>query len=336
MRNPSLATTVTQDFKADLKALFKRERIGHMAAHQYQSSNFKGDRVQGSKLWEDFIQASEDYYIHEDEQKLIKSCVKDLHFNEVVIDLGCGGRSSVMAKIVYLLHKTRAKLYVPVDLSQSFLTEAFNAARKKTGIDVAPVHTDFNTGMPTLSPLWTHLREPKVLSVMFGATVMNIECDPELGFPYAKFQKNIEALRKLIDHNGDLVITYDSCMDIDKVYNSYSHELQRDFGVNMMHRVARDIGINGHYNPDAWIYEPTIHEHEDCIIVAHNVIATENMTFKIDGEKFRIRKGDTFTLDTSIKASSELVKNTLNDAGIRTKEIRHSEDNTATWHRLKL
>lgn len=336
MRKPSLATTVTQDFKADFKALLNRERIGHMAAHQYQAANFKGDRVQGSKLWDDFIQASKDYYIHEDEQKLINACVKDVSFNDVVVDLGCGGKSSVMAKMVYLLHKTRASLYVPVDLSQSFLTEAFNAARQKTGVDVAPVHTDFNTGRPTLAPLWSHINEPRVLSVMFGATVMNIECDPAQGFPYEKFKANIEALRELISSNGDLVITYDSCMDIDKVYNSYSHELQRDFGVNMMHRVARDIGINGHYNPDAWIYEPTIHEHDDCLIVAHNVIATENMTFKIDGEKFRIRKGDTFTLDTSIKASSDLVTEALRDAGIRTKEIRYSEEQTATWHRLKL
>ncbi len=337
MRKPSLATTVTQDFKADFTALLRRERMGHMAAHQYQAPKYKGDRVQGSDLWEAFIQASTDYYIHSDEQSLIKKCVKKLGSKDVVVDLGCGGKSSAMAKIVYLLRKVKPELYVPVDLSQKFLTETFNTVKQKTqGTDVAPVHTDFNTGRPTLSPLWSHLVSTNVMAVMFGATVMNIECDPQKGFPYQKFKKNIKALRELIASESELVITYDACMDIDKVYNSYSHELQRDFGVNMMHRVARDLNISGHYNPDGWIYEPTIYEHDDCLIVAHDVIATENMTFKIDGEQYRIRKGDTFTLDTSIKASSELVEKTLKAEGIKTTEVRQSEDKTATWHKLKL
>ena len=321
-------------FKRDLMALFKGQRKGHMGQYQYSKQDHENDPVQGAKLREQFLKSSKDYYIKKDEQRLINNKSKDLGAQDVVIDLGCGPEESVRDKVFGVLEQTKAQRYVPVDLSVDYLKSAAAAVLCKfMNIDVDTVHTDFNTGKPVLSFKAKAGEKSRVLSLMFGATAMNIEADPEQGFPIERFKENMAAVRDLVDGQGKMVITYDSCLDVKKVYKSYAHDLQRKFGANLMHRIERDFNTKG-FDPAQWEYEPVIHEHDDCLIVAHTVIPKKNMRFEVDGHKFTVKKGQQFVLNTSIKVNSDFVTKALNEIGISTEKVYSTADKTATWHML--
>jgi uncharacterized SAM-dependent methyltransferase len=292
-------TDQTKDFLAAVKATLRHERHGILGPWQYSDSNFSGDPVRGALLWEGFLKSSKDYYplqnevrlIHENAARLLKRQKRPV----ILVDFGPGPRQAVLDKTIPIarIFKDVAG-YCPVDISRDYLISACEVVhRENPDILFKAFNMDF-FGEDIPLPAG-HAR----LGLFFGSSISNLEGNPEDGIPEEEIIRQLSHLHRVLGEDGALLMAYDANQDEASILQSYLHELQKAFGVNVMHRIKRDLPIHGDFDPYAWKYEPVWHEktHQLC----HTVICERDQSFWLDDERFDIKAGERFILNNSYK-----------------------------------
>lgn len=322
-------------FADDAIALFTGAKQAHMGKYMFSSPYHPNDPVRGAEKFADVFNRCAHYYIPRDEQRLIMQMIRSLPTYSSLIDLGCGTRDSVQNKAIPLLQAINATNYHPVDINHDYLNAACAVIKNHNPrLNAHSIAADFFQS--ELKQTFNNIPNERALAVMLGGTAMNLTCSPHQGFPADDFIALMTNCLSALPQGSDMVITYDSCTDANKIYGSYNTKLQAAFVTNLMQRIARDLTPYGTFDAKAWCYVPQIVKHDSCIIVAQNLIATKDMTFCIADTQTHIMSGQPLTFNSSIKPRAELITDILNRAQITTTQIRAHCNNTATWHSFKL
>ncbi len=321
-------------FASDTITLFNGTKQGHMGKYMFSSPLYANDPVRGAEEFADVFNRCARYYIPHDEQNLITQVLPKLAPYNTVIDFGCGTRESVETKAIPLLKATHAANYCAVDINRDYLNDITHTIQSAApDINHKTLCTDFSNA--NLKSALNAPSNDNALAIMLGGTAMNLTCTPHEGFPKDDFIALIENCLNALPQNSDMVITYDSCTNADKIYHSYYTKRQAAFATNLMHRIKRDLTPYGTFDPAAWRYTPQIIPHDDCLIVAQNLTATKDMTFCIGDQQIHAIAGLPLTFGSSIKPSAELIKNILETRGITTTRIARTAEQTVTWHEIK-
>ncbi len=328
-------TMQKSDFADDTIALFTGAKQAHMGKYMFSSPHHPSDPVRGAEKFADVFNRCAHYYIPRDEQRLIMDMARNLPTYNSLIDLGCGTRDSVQNKAIPLLQAINASNYHPVDINHDYLKTACAVIKTHIPqIKANSIAADFFKS--DLKQAFNSISNERALAVMLGGTAMNLTCSPHQGFPADDFIALITNCLRALPQDSDMVITYDSCTDAKKIHGSYNTKLQAAFATNLMQRIARDLAPYGTFDAKAWRYAPQIVKHDNCIIVAQNLIATKDMTFCIADTQMHITSGQPLTFNSSIKPSAELIKSILEEHGISTTRLENSAEQTVTWHGLKM
>ena len=327
-------TIQKSDFADDTIALFTGAKQAHMGKYMFSSPHLPSDPVRGAEKFADVFNRCAHYYSPRDEQRLIIQMIPNLSTYNSLIDLGCGTRDSVQNKAIPLLQAINASNYHPVDINHDYLNTACAVIKTHTPqIKANSIAADFFKS--DLKQAFNSISNDRALAIMLGGTAMNLTCSPHQGFPKDDFIALMSNCLRALPRDSDMVITYDSCTDAHKIYGSYNTKLQAAFATNLMQRIARDLAPYGTFDANAWRYAPQIVKHDNCIIVAQNLIATKDMTFCIADIQMHITSGQSLTFSSSIKPRAELITDILNRAKITTTNIRAHCNNTATWHSFR-
>ncbi len=310
--NPTLNENTL--FLSDMQALFRKERHGHVGAWQYSDNEGAHDPVRGAILWEAFLKASKDYYPLHTEIELIRNKAGLLIGKRVnpvwLTDFGPGPPQTVRLKTLPIKkHFQHVVGYSPIDLSETYLHEASQVVfEDQPNISLKAFHADYFTDYIQL-PKGNHTP----FGLFFGSTISNFEGRPEDGMPTDAIINQLVRLKEILGNGGELMMAYDANQDEQSILSSYMHELQMEFGRNIMHRVVRDLPVYGNFYPDAWRYEPQWHAqtHQLC----HTIICEKDMDFWLGDEHFKPKAGESFILNNSFKYPVEKMNEWSQQAG---------------------
>ena len=208
-------------------------------------------------------------------------------------------RSSQNKQSPFLKPLKNISQYVAVDINDAFL----KTAQKIIGsnFDKKLKFLGINEDFEAMSPIAKH---GKALGLFFGAST-NFEEFPEGMLDLLK------SFKRAIGKGGNLVMTIDTNTDPKSVIQSYNHPLHAEQIANLMHRITRDIAIEGDFDPYAWHYEtdtkPMTYKGHDLLLTGHVLVAEKPMSFFIDGEHFTIKEGERLVVDQSYKISVDLM-----------------------------
>lgn len=299
--------TVNQELLRDTLDLFSNRRAGHMGKWMYSYPLFEGDPVRGAELWAKVIENAKNgspYYVFNDERTLIQKASPQiasyLTQNYSLIDLGPGSRDAFTGKIEPIIKAgIHAREYIGVDISTSILDDIERQVQQSYPfISAKTVNTDFFEAAFKYPSA-----QPAELSVLFGLTLFNLCIDPRIaGLPE---QLLSSYLNRLASHfrteNGLLVITQDTNQDPEALAKAY--ETNRTYQCTLLHRIARDLPIDGNYDPNG--FELVMEFHPDTKAYSMSFQATKPMRFSIDGELFNVEKNERFYFHNCFKFSAE-------------------------------
>ncbi len=299
-------------FLSDMQALLRRERFANVGSWQYSDSQSANDPVRGARLWERFLKATKDYYPLYDGIDLIKNksgiLIGQRNEPTWLSDFGCGSKKATQGKVIPVKrHFKNVTGYSPIDKSHTFLLEASSVINQdQSGIPIKAFQADYAEDE-------IKLPQGKNFGIFFGSTISNIEGRPEDGIPTDEIISLMVKLKSILGDDGELLMDYDANQDEQSILASYMHELQREFGRNIMQRVARDLPVFGDFDPNAWRYEPVWHEkmHQLC----HTIVSERNMDFYLGDERFKIAAGESFILNNSFKYPVEKMQEWCEQAG---------------------
>ncbi len=110
-------------FKQDVIDLFSGKRGGHVEHWLYSDTLRK--EYSGSQLWQEFLKASNDYYVLGNEIDLIAkvapSLTASLPLVDAVVDFGVGDGQALQKKVLPIVDSLKTvQSYIGVDLSAAF------------------------------------------------------------------------------------------------------------------------------------------------------------------------------------------------------------------------
>jgi len=322
----SLSSQISIDenalFLSDMQSLFGKERFAHVGSWQYSDSESANDPVKGAFLWENFLKATKNYYPLSGGIELIKDKSGLLIGNRTeptwIADFGCGSEKATTGKVIPVKrHFKNVTGYSPIDKSHTFLVEASTAIEQdQSGIPIKAFQADYAQDE-------IQLPNGKNFGIFFGSTISNIEGRPEDGMPIDEIISLMTKLKSVLGDDGELLMDYDANQDEQSILASYMHDLQIEFGRNIMQRVKRDLPVFGDFDANAWRYEPVWHEktHQLC----HTIVSERDMDFYLGDERFKIKAGEKFILNNSFKYPVEKMKEWCQEAGWNTQS--HVMDN---------
>lgn len=285
------------DFMKDIHDLFSRQKAGHVGSWQYSVPHHHGDAVRGSQYWEAFISHASEYYPYHEESQIIQENYEDIcaHIADAknLVDMGTGGIGAYFDKIHPILsNHSNISSYCPIDVSKQFLTEGYNYFTKTlTHIDFTPHKCDFfKEPIPKF--------DQKSCYALLGNTICNVEGDLHTALPEEMILDNLRHFKHNMKESY-LLISQDSNHDDISLDRAYSYPYHKEFGRNLMHRIFRDLPVEGDYDPKGWTYVP--HWDPKNNRLAHTVIATKDHSFSISGRPYDVQFGERFVLNNSYK-----------------------------------
>lgn len=292
------------ELQRDALAFFNQNRSGsvhgsgNMGKWTYSSQTHKDDPVCGGILWDLFVVLHRDYYVKRNQIRLInenldwlQSVTGDV---DAVLDFGCGGDEAIQDQAIPLLQKyNTARSYMPIDLCGSFIDAAVSqiTTTLNGSVRIIPCEADFTKplhGVPA----------GRKLGLFFGAST-NFEEFPE------GMTSLLDAFKDAVGQGGFLAMAIDTNNDAASVRKSYDHPLHGQQILNIVHRLKRDLNIQGTLDPRAWEYDIEIEEVEysghKVLLAKHDIVATRDQSFVIDRHFISIKAGERLTVDKSYK-----------------------------------
>jgi dimethylhistidine N-methyltransferase len=257
---------------------------------QLPSKYFYDER--GSDLFEQ-ICALDEYYPTDCEMEIMSRYIDEIARytgeNVQLIELGSG--SSLKTRLL-LKHCKNLNMYVPVDISGSFLKEVADKLRKEfPEIGIYPVAADYT--LPFEIPGATSADKRVVYYP--GSTIGNFT------------QENAKQFLGTIAgslHPGDgLLIGVDLKKDTDVLEAAYNDKkgITAEFNKNMLRRLNRELGADFDVNQ---FRHKALYNREKGRIEMH-LESTTNQVVRLNGQQIYFEKGETIHTENSHKYTIE-------------------------------
>jgi len=216
----------------------------------------------------------------------------------------------------------RPAAYVPVDISGEHLMDAARALRKDyASLKVEPVCADFTR--PFTLPA-VPLRTARRRIVYFpGSTIGNFPRDEAIGL--------LARLRQIAGEDGALLLGVDRVKPqaiLERAYDDAAG-VTAEFNLNALRHLNRELGTD---------FEPAAFEHRAPWVAEHgriemHLVATRDTTFSLDGEDFRLARGDYLLTEYSHKYTLEDATAKAAAAGLA---LRHAWSDPEEWFSVLL
>ena len=212
------------------------------------------------------------------------------------IELGAGDGFKTKELLNLLCKKSYKFSYIPIDISQNALENLEKSlSHQLPEIDIKPAHGDYFEVLDSLKDS----NHPKII-LFLGSNIGNIPDELASEFIY-KLGANLNFNDKLL-LGVDLI---KSASVILPAYND-SKGVTRDFNLNLLHRINRELG--GNFKVGNFIHEPEYIENEG-IAKSYLVSTTPQKVFieKID-KTYSFKQGEKILTEISRKYNDEIIE----------------------------
>lgn len=275
-------------FLEEARAMWRHERPVDLGAWCYLDA--------GVSLWQEFTKHADSYYVNRSEAALIARHApeigalvrKGLDQNAGVIlgELGPGSRHAVRRKTWPMVAAVDPDLYVAADHAAGALDEAQSVLKElRPALPVRRLEIDFNRAVLPLP------EDGRRVVVQFGSTIGNVSGWPGGKVPPEALRDALTVYRKSLRRGDYLVIGYDANQDEESLIAAYGHPLSIAFGENLLSVMAAHLPMEGFKIPD-FRYVPSWHP--DSHLMAFELVAQADGSFRLDGERIAYRKGERF------------------------------------------
>jgi dimethylhistidine N-methyltransferase len=240
----------------------------------------------GSELFEAITRLPE-YYPSRTERHILATHAAEIARltgpGRVVVEFGSGAS----VKTPLLLSATDPSAYVPVDISGDFLRESAAAlAGSFPALCIHPVEADFT--QPIALPA---LGDAARLGFFPGSTIGNLV--PNMAVDL------LRAMRVTLGEGSQLLIGIDRVKDPAVLVPAYADAdgVTAAFNLNLLHRINREL--DGDVPVEAFRHVARWNDAQSRIEM--HLEAQEQVAFKVAGQSFGMRRGETIHTENSIK-----------------------------------
>ena len=246
----------------------------------------------GSALFEDITRQPEYYptrvevgILTANAMQMIEGAVGET----VLVEFGSG--SSIKTEIL-LGHMRRLHAYVPIDISESALTDARERLTARfSGLNIQLLLADFSHPIelpPELAP------RPK-LGFFPGSTIGN--------FMPAEATRLLRAMRETLSPRGKLIIGVDLKKDVRQLVAAYddANGVTAAFNLNLLVRINREL--DGTFDLQAFRHAATYEPFEGRIEM--HLVSLKDQDVWVAGRKIRFREAETIHTESAYKYTIE-------------------------------
>jgi L-histidine N-alpha-methyltransferase len=277
-------------------AMLREVRDGLSRAQKELSPKFFYDR-RGSELFEEITRLPE-YYLTRAERALLRSRsvgIARATGARTLVELGAGSAEKTRILLDALVAHGAAAMYVPVDVSASFLAEsASRLAREYPSLTIEPVVADLTAdfapprGMPR-----------PALFAFLGSTIGNFE-------PAAAVRLLAHVRASM--HAGDaLLLGADLRKDVSRIEAAYndSQGVTAEFNRNMLVVLNRELGAD--FDPDAFEHRAFFDDAASRIEM--HLVSKRDQRVHVPGmPQVRIATGESIRTEISCKYDREMLE----------------------------
>lgn len=264
------------------------------------SSKFFYDE-RGSELFEQITRLKE-YYLTRTEYKIMQDHIGEITsaigLESVIVEPGSGSSKKVR---LLLDHLREVSAYIPVEISQEYLTDVVNELRREyPNLLIKPVCADYTK--PFQLP---EVNKPFEYYVVFypGSTIGNFYPD--------EAQRFLQMLSEFMVPGGGLLIGVDLKKDsaiLEAAYND-SKGVTAAFNKNMLVRLNRELDAD--FNLEQFDHQAFYNEEKGRIEM--HLVSVQNQTVHISGKSIPFKKGETIHTENSYKYSPDDFKMLVSD-----------------------
>lgn len=277
----------------------------------------------GSALFEEITRQPE-YYPTRTEIAILKtkaSQLLDAQLDDaVLVEFGSG--SSRKTEIL-LESLPRLRGYVPIDVSESALTEAKRRLNRRfPELVVRPLLGDFSGSISLPDDL---VNRPKI-GFFPGSTIGN--------FTPAEATQLLRAMLAVLSPGGRLIIGVDLKKDVRRLLRAYDDAkgVTAAFNLNLLARINRELG--GTFELRAFRHEAIYEPFEGRIEM--RLVSVMDQNVSVAGERFRFRVGETIHTENSYKYTIEEFQRVARLAGWSPQCVWTDESGLFSVHELNV
>ena len=298
---------VLVDYKPDAANIREEVLRGLLSEPKYIPTFYHYDE-RGSQLF-DRITTLPEYYLTRLDIEILKSFGAEIA--QVIgprceiVEFGSGMNEKTLILLETL---QQPSAYIPMDISLAPLLElAREIARRFPQIKVLPVCADYNheLQLPTT--------EGSQRSVVYfpGSTIGNFEVGEAVAF--------MRRCRELVGLSGGMLVGVDLRKDRSIIQPAYddSAGVTREFGMNVLHRLARDFHTKV---PLENFHHISPYNEEEGRIESY-VVCDRDTVLTLNGEQIAIAAGERILTEYSYKFSLEQFAALAEQAGFRVDQV---------------
>lgn len=255
-------------------------------------SKYFYDKI-GSGLFEKICELDE-YYLTRTEISILLNNIDDISNvmgkNIRLVELGSG--SSLKTRLI-LDHVENIHSYIPVDISEDFLTDIVKDLQKEyPNLKIQPVAADYTEGFSIPGSPESGSRK---IAYYPGSTIGNFTRDNARNF--------IGSISQLVGKEGGLLIGFDLIKDRKTLIEAYddSEGVTAAFNKNILNRINKEL--NADFNIDRFEHRVLFNETEKRIEM--HLVSTNNQRVTVAGREFFFEEGETIHTENSHKYSLE-------------------------------
>ena len=284
--------------------MLREVRDGLSRPQKELSPKFFYDR-RGSELFEEITRLPE-YYLTRAERALLRARSSDIAGvtgARSLVELGAGSAEKTRILLDALVARGTAEMYVPVDVSASFLADsARRLAREYPSLTIEPVVADLTAGFtpPRAMP-------HPALFAFLGSTIGNFD-------PPAAVQllgRVLGAMRQ-----GDtLLLGADLRKNVSRIEAAYndSRGVTAEFNRNILSVLNRELGAD--FVPDAFEHRAFFEERASRIEM--HLVSSRDQVVHVPGmPPVRLARGESIRTEISCKYDRDLLEQLFERAGL--------------------
>ncbi len=253
-----------------------------------------------------------EYYLTDAELEIFQNQTKSLinafgmngeHFE--VVELGAGDGKKVI-KMLQTLNGSNFT-YAPIDISN-------NAIRKLRSRLLSEVPgLDFDGKQGEYFEVLEDLREVgKKIILFLGSNIGNLTD--------ARAHEFMMKISGSMNPHDKLLIGFDLKKDpeiIEKAYND-PHGLTRDFNLNLLNRINRELG--GNFSLDSFEHKPVYDDQEGIALSYLESLKDQEVHIEATGKNYRFEKGERIHTEISRKYDLDTIRSIAENTGLIIKE----------------
>ncbi|MFA4994774.1 MAG: L-histidine N(alpha)-methyltransferase [Bdellovibrionales bacterium] len=256
----------TNPFRMALRDWLSGEVTGHLGTYMYTED-------QDDHRWKDGHSAAT-YYLGRDDKAAFDLMLNELDIRvESFLDLGPGGKASVLAKSLPIMKSLKAKNYYPVDLSPTLANKALAFMKPEFGVDGEAIITDFFNHIPGT-------RDNALIAIM-GGTIGNFETYTDLNKLQGRLSQIFSLYRNAVGQNSYFLVSFDANDNGKEIVECYDCPQFDGLIRSCIDRVLDTSGFDYHVEWTPENYQ-----------LATGLRANRDQIIDLDGEDFAIEKGE--------------------------------------------